>query len=138
LLEYAQKFGSTKGKTDGLYWEVKPGEKPSPLGPLVAKARSEGYSKGEKPAPYNGYFYRILTAQGKDATGGAYSYLVKGNMVGGFAVVAYPATYAVSGVKTFIVNHEGVVYEKDLGPQTGKLAKSMKTFNPDKTWEKVK
>lgn len=137
LLEYALKFESTKDKTDGLYWEVKPGEKPSPLGPLVAKARGEGYSKEEKPAPYNGYFYRILTAQGKSAKGGAYSYLVKGNMVGGFAVVAYPATYAVSGVKTFIVNHEGVVYEKDLGPKTGKLAKSMKTFNPDKTWEKV-
>jgi hypothetical protein len=137
LLEYAQKFESTKGKTDGLYWEVKPGEKPSPLGPLVAKAQSEGYTKGEKPAPYNGYFYRILTAQGKSAKGGAYSYLVKGQMVGGFAVVAYPATYAVSGVKTFIVNHDGVVYQKDLGQNTIKLAKSMKTFNPDKTWEKV-
>jgi hypothetical protein len=137
LLEYAQKFASTKGKTDGLYWEVKPGEKPSPLGPLVAKARGEGYSKQEKPAPYNGYFYRILTAQGESAHGGAYSYLVKGKMVGGFAIVAYPATYAVSGVKTFIVNHEGVVYEKDLGRNTIKLAKAMKTFNPDKTWEKV-
>jgi hypothetical protein len=137
LLEYAQKFYSTKGKTDGLYWEVKPGEKPSPLGPLVAKAQGEGYVPGEKPAPYNGYFFRILTAQGKSAKGGAYSYLVKGNMVGGFAVVAYPATYAVSGVKTFIVNHDGVVYEKDLGPKTVKLAKSMKTFNPDKTWEKA-
>jgi hypothetical protein len=137
LLEYAQKFYSTKGKTDGLYWEVKPGEKPSPLGPLVAKAQGEGYMQGQKPAPYNGYFFRILTSQGKGAKGGAYSYLVKGNMVGGFAVVAYPATYAVSGVKTFIVNHEGVVYEKDLGPKTVKLAKSMKVFDPDKTWEKV-
>jgi hypothetical protein len=137
LLEYAQKFYSTKGKTDGLYWEVKPGEKPSPLGPLVAKAQGEGYMQGQKPAPYNGYFFRILTSQGKSAKGGAYSYLVKGNMVGGFAVVAYPATYAVSGVKTFIVNHEGVVYEKDLGPKTVKLAKSMKVFDPDKTWEKV-
>jgi hypothetical protein len=137
LLEYAQKFESTKGKTDGLYWEVKPGEKPSPLGPLVAKARGEGYKKGEKPAPYNGYFFRILTAQGKSAKGGAYSYLAKGKMVGGFALVAYPATYAGSGVKTFIVNHEGVVYQKDLGPNTGKLAKAMKTYNPDKTWEKV-
>ncbi len=137
LLEYAQKFASTKGKTDGLYWEVKPGENPSPLGPLVAKARSEGYSRAEKPVPYNGYLYRILTAQGKHTRGGAYSYLVKGKMVGGFAVVAYPATYAVSGVKTFIVNHEGVVYEKDLGPKTVKLAKAMKEFNPDKTWEKV-
>ena len=137
LLEYAQKFYSTRGKMDGLYWEVKPGEKPSPLGPLVAKAQGEGYMPGGKPAPYNGYFFRILTAQGKSARGGAYSYLVKGKMVGGFAVVAYPATYAVSGVKTFIVNHEGVVYEKDLGLKTVKLAKSMKAYNPDKTWEKA-
>ena len=137
LLEYAQKFYSTRGKMDGLYWEVKPGEKPSPLGPLVAKAQGEGYMPGGKPAPYNGYFFGILTAQGKSARGGAYSYLVKGKMVGGFAVVAYPATYAVSGVKTFIVNHEGVVYEKDLGLKTVKLAKSMKAYNPDKTWEKA-
>jgi hypothetical protein len=137
LLEYAQKFYSTRDKMDGLYWEVKPGEKLSPLGPLVAKAQGEGYMPGGKPAPYNGYFFRILTAQGKSAKGGAYSYLVKGKLVGGFAVVAYPATYAVSGVKTFIVNHEGVVYEKDLGPKTVKLAKSMKAYNPDKTWEKA-
>jgi hypothetical protein len=137
LLAYAQKFHSTKGKTDGLYWEVNPGEKPSPMGPLVAKAQGEGYMPGEKPAPYNGYFFRILTAQGKSAKGGAYSYLVKGKMVGGFAVVASPATYAVSGVKTFIVNHDGVVYQKDLGPKTGKLAKTMKMYDPDKTWEKV-
>ena len=137
LLEYAQKFASTKDKTDGLHWEVKPGEKPSPLGPLVAKARGEGYMKGEKPAPYNGYIFRILTAQGKSAKGGAYSYLVKGKMVGGFAVVAYPATYAVSGVKTFIVNHDGVVYEKDLGPKTIKLAKTMKLYDPDRSWVKV-
>jgi len=137
LLEYAQKFYSAGGKMDGLYWEVKPGEKPSPLGPLVAKAQDEGYKTGEKPAPYNGYFFRILTAQGKSAKGGAYSYLVKGKMVGGFAVLAYPATYAVSGVKTFIVNHDSVVYQKDLGPKTTKLAKTMKVFDPDRTWEKV-
>jgi len=137
LLAYAQKFHSAGGKTDGLYWEVKPGEKASPLGPLVAKAQGEGYVTDEKPVPYNGYFFRILNAQGKSAKGGAYSYLVKGNMVGGFAVVAYPATYAVSGVKTFIVNHDGVVYQKDLGPKTTKLAKTMKAFNPDKTWEKA-
>ncbi len=137
LLEYAQKFFSDKGKKNGLYWEVKPGEKPSPLGPFVAEAQAEGYRKEEKAAPYNGYFFRILTAQGKDAQGGAYSYLVKGKMIGGFALVAYPASYAVSGVKTFIVNHEGVVYEKDLGPDTVKKAKSMKEFNPDSTWEKT-
>jgi hypothetical protein len=137
LQAYAQKFRSTKGKKDGLHWEVTPGEEPSPLGPLVAKARSEGYMKGEKPAPYNGYFFRILTAQGENAKGGAHSYLVKGKMVGGFALVAYPASYGASGVKTFIVNHEGVVYEKDLGTKTGRLAKFMKAFNPDKTWKKV-
>ena len=137
LLEYARTFASTPGKHDGLYWAVAPGEKPSPLGPLVAKARSEGYRKGERPVPYNGYFFRILTEQGKSAKGGAFSYLVKDKMVGGFAVVAYPATYAVSGVKSFIVNHEGVVYEKDLGPDTRKLAKAMKTYNPDRTWKKT-
>jgi len=137
LQAYAQKFRSTKGKKDGLYWDVTPGEEPSPLGPLVAKARSEGYMKGEKPAPYNGYFFRILTAQGANAKGGTHSYLVKGKMVGGFALVAYPASYGVSGVKTFIVNHEGVVYEKDLGPKTANVAKFMKAFNPDKTWKKA-
>ncbi len=137
LLEYAQKFFSDKGKKNGLYWEVKQGEEPSPLGLFVAKAQAEGHRKGEKPAPYDGYFFRILTAQGKDANGGAYSYLVKGKMIGGFALVAYPASYGVSGVKTFIVNHEGVVYQKDLGPDTAKKAKSIRDFNPDKTWEKA-
>lgn len=137
LLEYARTFASTPGRHDGLYWAAAPGETPSPLGPLMAKARSEGYHRGEKPVPYNGYFFRILTEQGKSAKGGAYSFIVKGKMVGGFAVVAYPATYAVSGVKTFIANHEGVVYQKDLGPGTVKMAKTMKAYNPDKTWEKV-
>jgi hypothetical protein len=137
LLEYAQKFTSTNGKMDGLYWEVKQGENLSPLGPLVAKARNEGYKKGEKPVPYRGYFFRILTSQGKDSHGGAYSYLVKDKMVGGFALVAYPASYGVSGVKTFIVNHEGVVYEKDLGTKTAKQAQSMSAFNPDKSWGKA-
>lgn len=137
LLEYARKFESSPGKHDGLYWKAAPGEKPSPMGPLVARARSEGYRKGEKPVPYNGYFFRILTEQGKNAKGGAYSYLAKDRMVGGFAVLAYPATYAVTGVKTFIVNHDGIVYQKDLGPGTAKAAKSMKAYNPDKTWEKA-
>lgn len=137
LLEYAQKFESTQGKKDGLYWRVAPGEPPSPLGPLVAQAQSEGYKKGDNPAPYNGYFFRILTAQGKNAKGGAYNYLAKGKMIGGFAVVAYPAVYASSGVKTFIVSHEGIVYEKDLGPKTAKLAKAMKIYNPDKTWKQA-
>jgi hypothetical protein len=137
LLEYAQRFTSAQGKRDGLYWKEKPGEKPSPLGPLVARARSEGYKKGEKPVPYHGYFFRILKEQGKGAHGGAFSYLVKDKMVGGFALVAYPASYGVSGVKTFIVNHEGVVYEKDLGTKTAKQAASMKAFNPDTSWEKA-
>jgi hypothetical protein len=137
LLKYSPKFQSTKGKRDGLYWEAEAGEPPSPLGPLVAQARSEGHRGGEKPEPYNGYFFRILTAQGKSAKGGAYSYLAKGKMVGGFAIVAFPAAYRTSGVKTFIVNHDGVVYQKDLGPETAKLAQALKVFNPDKTWGKA-
>ncbi len=136
-LEYAQKLLSTRGKTDGLYWEVKSGEKPSPLGPLAAKAQAEGYMKDDKPAPYNGYFFRILTAQGGDARGGTYSYLVNGNMIGGFALVAFPASYGDSGVMTFIVNFEGVVYQKDLGPKTVDIAKNMQAFNPDRTWKKA-
>jgi len=136
LLEYAQKFASTRGLKDGLYWEAKPGEEPSPLGPLAAKAHSENYAMPEEPVPYHGYYFRILTAQGKAARGGAVSYLVKGKMIGGFALVAYPAKYSVTGVKTFIVNHDGVVYEKNLGPKTAQKAKSMKTFNPDGTWVK--
>jgi Protein of unknown function (DUF2950) len=140
LLEYAQRFVSTKGKKDGLYWESKEGEEQSPLGPLAAKAVEEGYG-GKKPAgkpvPYHGYFYKILKAQGKNAPGGAYDYVVKGKMIGGFALVAYPAEYGNSGVMTFTVNHDGVVYEKDLGKQTGKIVNAMKKFDPDKTWKKV-
>ena len=140
LLEYAQKFASAQGKRDGLYWEAKPGEEPSPLGPLVATARRAGYSAGKPgggPIPYHGYYYRILTAQGKDAPGGAYDYLARGHMIGGFALVAYPAQYASSGVMTFIVNHDGVVYQKNLGPNTAAIAQAMTRFNPDATWKKV-
>ena len=138
LLQYAQRFASSPGKRDGLYWPTKPGEPASPLGPLVARARSEGYSKrSEGPAPYWGYYYRILGAQGKDAPGGAYSYLAQGKMIGGFALVAYPAQYGVSGVMTFLVNHDGVVYQKDLGPNTAQIAQAMKEFNPDSTWTKA-
>ena len=138
LLQYAQKFASSGGKRDGLYWEVKPGEAPSPLGPLVVRARGEGYSgKSGGPIPYWGYYYRILTAQGNDAPGGAYDYLAQGKMIGGFALVAFPAQYGVSGVKTFLVNHDGVVYEKDLGPKTAANARAMKQFNPDSTWKKA-
>ena len=131
---------SSPGKKDGLYWEVKEGEKQSPLGPFAAAAQKEGYTagkKGAKPAPYHGYYYRILKAQGKDAPGGAYDYVVKGKMIGGFALVAYPAQYGASGIMTFIVNHDGVVYQKDLGKDTEKTAQAMKRFNPDRTWKKV-
>jgi len=139
LIEYAQKFRSDKGKKNGLYWEVKASEEQSPLGPLFAAAQEKGYSAkaGGKPIPYHGYYYRILTGQGKSAPGGAYDYIVKGNMIGGFALVAYPAKYASSGVMTFIVNHDGVVYQKDLGRNTAKAAQAMKLFNPDSTWKKV-
>jgi hypothetical protein len=140
LLEYAQKFRSDPGKKNGLYWDVKEGEKQSPMGPLFAAAQEKGYSAkaaGGKPIPYFGYYYRILKGQGKNAPGGAYDYVVKGNMIGGFALVAYPAKYASSGVMTFIVNHDGVVYQKDLGKNTEKIALAMKLFDPDSTWKKV-
>jgi hypothetical protein len=137
LLEYAQRFESTKGKTDGLYWETDPGAPLSPLGPLVARAVGEGYVTAEHLSPYHGYYFRLLKAQGENANGGAYSYMVNDNMIGGFAIVAYPAVYRASGVKTFIVNHEGVVYEKDLGPETSKLAEAMTVFDPDKSWKKA-
>ena len=138
LLQYAQKFISTKGKRDGLYWESTPGEEESPFGPLVAQARAGGYKGGGgKPVPYHGYYYKILTGQGKDAPDGAYDYLVRGKMMGGFAMVAYPAQYGSSGIMTFIVNHDGVVYQKDLGDNTDALAKRMTGFDPDQTWKKV-
>jgi hypothetical protein len=140
LLEYAQKFRSDPGKKNGLYWDVKAGEAQSPLGPLFAAAQEKGYSgksTGSKPVPYHGYYYRILTGQGKNAPGGAYDYVVKGNMIGGFALVAYPAQYGSSGVMTFIVNHDGVVYQKDLGKSTEKSAVAMRLFNPDQTWKRA-
>lgn len=138
LFEYAQKFWSTPNKKDGLYWETKTGEEESPLGDFVAKATREGYTKTDnKPVPYHGYFFKILKAQGKNAPGGAYDYVVNGKMIGGFGMVAYPANYGVSGVMTFIVNHEGVVYEKNLGKETAKIARAIKLFDPDKTWKKV-
>jgi len=140
LLEYAQKFISDPGKKNGLYWPAKAGEPQSPLGPIMTQMSSEGYQvkAPATPVPYHGYYYRILTAQGKDAAGGAYSYLVKGKLIGGFAVVAYPAEYGNSGVMTFIVNHDGKVFEKNLGPNTAAVAKGMKEYNPDSTWTEVK
>ncbi len=138
--KYAQKFRSDPGKKNGLYWETNEGEEPSPLGPLVAEGREEGYFKKESsggPSPYHGYFYRILTSQGEHAKGGAYDYIVDGNMIGGFAVVAYPADFGNSGVMTFMVNHDGVAYQKNLGDDTEQEAKDMKLFDPDETWTKV-
>ncbi|TMH34069.1 MAG: DUF2950 domain-containing protein [Betaproteobacteria bacterium] len=139
LREYTAKFMSSPGKKDGLYWPTKEGEPPSPLGPLAAHAAGEGY-KGQQgtPTPFHGYYYRLLTAQGKDAPGGALAYLAHGRMIGGFALVAYPATYGNSGIMTFMVNHKGVVYQKDLGPNTVALARAIKTYNPDSSWKPVR
>jgi hypothetical protein len=142
LLEYAQKFMSTPGKKDGLYWAAIPGETDSPLGPLVGRAQAEGYGgagvqKSAAPQPYHGYLYRILKGQGKDAPGGAYDYQVKGSMIGGFAVLAYPVSYGASGVMTFLVNHDGVVYQKDLGAGTAQRAAEITRFNPGAGWAKV-
>jgi hypothetical protein len=140
FLEYAQKFASESGKKDGLYWKVKEGDEQSPLGPLVVEAQEQGYTgkkSGGKPIPYHGYYYRILKAQGKKAPGGAYDYILKGKMIGGFALVAFPAKYASSGIMTFIVNHDGVVFQKDLGRNTEKVAQAINLFNPDSMWEKV-
>jgi Protein of unknown function (DUF2950) len=139
LLEYAQKFISDPGKSNGLYWDSKPGEPQSPLGPIVARARSEGY-QGKLPAtpvPYHGYYYKLLTAQGKNAPGGAYNYIWRGKLIGGFGVVAYPAEYGNSGVMSFIVNHDGKVFQKNLGSNTAAIAKSMKEYNPDSSWTAV-
>ena len=137
--DYARKLLSSPGKRDGLYWPTKEGEPPSPLGPLVVQASAEGYKgKAGTPPPYHGYYYRILTAQGKDAKGGARSYIVQGKMIGGFAVVAYPAKYDSSGIMTFIANYDGTVYQKDLGPNTASVARAMKAYNPDSSWKEVK
>jgi len=142
VLQFAPKIISTEGKHDGLYWDAQEGEEISPLGPFVAQAAGEGYSKkGEgiiNLSPFHGYYYRILRGQGKYATGGAYDYVVKGKMILGYALVAYPAQYGNSGIMTFIVNQEGVIYEKNFGKNTVNIAKAMKKFNPDKTWKKVK
>jgi len=135
VLEFAQKFRSTPGKKDGLYWVAKEGEKESPFGPLAAKAAQEGYAK--ENTALHGYYYRILKAQGKDADGGAFDYLVNGKMILGFALVAYPAKFGNSGIMTFIVNQNGIVFQKNLGKNSTKIAKSMKLFNPDPAWKKV-
>ena len=132
--QFAQRLGSTPGKKDGLYWDAdaSKGEELSPFGPLLKDAA--GRTRGD---PYHGYYFRILKGQGAAAPGGRYSYVLNGRMVAGYAMVAYPAQYRVSGVKTFIVNHYGDVYEKDLGPKTAEIAASMSAYNPDKTWSLV-
>ncbi len=140
LKEYAQKFASDPGKMNGLCWEEKNEGRQSPLGPFLVEACSESYPGANRAAalrPYHGYLYRILRKQGKEAPGGEYDYVVDGKMIGGFALVAYPAQYGSSGVMTFIVNQDGVVYQKDLGKNTEKLAGAMDTFDPDKTWKRV-
>ena len=132
---YAQKILSTPGKQDGLAWYDANGKPAGPIGEAAAKAIAEGYTK--RSDPYHGYFFRILLSQGPAAPKGRLDYVIQGKMIGGFALVAWPAEYRSSGVKTFIVSHDGIVYEKDLGPDTAKIASAMKAYNPDKTWSKV-
>jgi hypothetical protein len=134
---YAQRFVSEAGKKDGLYWPTAQGEEESPLGELFAAASRQGYRADQGRSPYHGYYYKILTRQGPAAPAGAVDYVVKGKMIGGFALVAYPDEYRNSGVMTFIVSHHGTVFQKDLGPDTEKIAEAMTSFNPDKSWTKV-
>lgn len=137
VVEFAQKLISTPGRRDGLYWEVKNGEKESPFGPLIARAAKEGYADADI-SPFHGYYFKILKGQGEHAKGGTYDYVVKDKMLLGFAMVAYPAEYGNSGIMTFIVNQEGNIYEKDFGKDTPRMAEEMKIFDPDKTWKMVK
>jgi len=139
IKQYARKFFSSEGKHDGLYWKPGTGEPDSPLGPLAARASAEGYTGGTKeaPEPFHGYFFRILTEQGGSAASGARKYIVNDNMTGGFAFLAYPADYRVSGVMSFIINQDGEVYQRDLGPETTATAKAMTSFDPDNAWSPV-
>jgi hypothetical protein len=138
LLHYAGSLVSAAGRKDGLFWEAPEGETPSPLGALFASARAEGYlvDGPVRPVPYYGYHFRMLTAQGEHAAGGAYDYVVGDRMIGGFGLLAYPAEHGSSGVMTFIVNHDGVVFSKDLGADTAKLAAQMTSFDPDESWQR--
>jgi hypothetical protein len=135
-IAYAQKFASSPGRHDGLYWPAAAGEPESPLGPLVAQAAREGYAES-KLRPYRGYVFRMLKAQGASAPGGAFDYVVKGTMIGGFAIVASPISYGVSGVTTFMINQDAVVYQKDLGPRTAQTVAAMKRFDPGPGWTKA-
>lgn len=132
--QYAQKMWSDEGKQNGLFWKSAEGAPQSPVGPLVAEAAKEGYKRGEGPTPFHGYIYRMLQTQGKDAPGGSMNYMNGNRQTRGFAFVAYPVQYRDSGVMTFIVGKDGMVYQKDLGPRTSSLAAAMISFNPDKTW----
>jgi hypothetical protein len=139
VLEYAQHLRSTPGAHDGLYWTTRTGDELSPLGPLVAQARGEGYRRKTKiltdePSPYHGYFFKILTRQGKRAPGGKYNYIINGHMIAGCALVAWPAEWGNTGVMTFIVNQRGSVYQRNLGPKTASIAAAMTTYDPDPTW----
>ena len=140
LRTYARRFVSTPGMRDGLYWKAAQGEPQSPLGPMVARAVEEGYHRSSAapgPIPYHGYYYRILTAQGKHAKGGAYGYIVNGKMMGGFGLIAYPARYGASGIMTFVVNQDGAVYQRNLGRASATIARSMRAFDPDSSWRAV-
>src|SRR5579864_3574995 len=154
VAEYAQHFISTPGQRDGLYWDTAEGEKPSPMGALVAEARLEGYTNTGKPRavaattekekdaprqrnPYHGYYFKILKKQGAHAPGGKYDYVINGNMIGGYALIAYPDKWGSSGVMTFIVNQQGRVYQKNLGANTAKIAPEIKEYDPDSTWKLV-
>jgi Protein of unknown function (DUF2950) len=137
--QYAQRFLSEEGKHNGLFWKAAAGEPPSPLGPLIVSASAEGYdhARGGKREPYHGYFFRILTEQGEHAPGGTHSYLQDGKMTGGFAVLAYPASYRGSGVMTFLAGQDGTVYQKGSGTQTTEISPTIKSYDPDSSWQPV-
>jgi hypothetical protein len=143
VLEYAQRLRSTPGTHDGLYWPLRGGDEQSPLGPLIAAARVEGYRRQariltDEPSPYHGYYFKVLTRQVKHAPGGKYDYIINGHMIGGFALVAWPEEWGNSGVMTFIVNQQGKIFQKNLGPKTAALAKAMTRYDPDSSWSTVK
>jgi hypothetical protein len=142
VLEYAQRLRSTEGKRDGLYWSYRANNEQSPLGPLISESRTEGYRRDTKiltdtPSPYHGYYFKILTKQGKNAPGGKYNYVVNGNMIGGFALAAWPAEWAKTGMMTFIVNQQGKIFQKNLGAKTSSAAARITSYDPDSSWQAV-